>query len=132
MRFLADENVPGPLMEALRDHGHDVRWVRTDSPGSADPELLAQAQREDRTLLTFDKDFGSLVFLERLPALLAVVLLRIEHLPIAGSLPWCWKLSTRTRPAGGGLWSSRRTASGLHRYQADGPGQGRSIPAERW
>ena len=83
MRFLADENVPGPLVEALRSHGHEVRWVRTDSPGSADHELLAQAQQEDRILLTFDKDFGSLVFLERLPALFGVVLLRIEHLPTA-------------------------------------------------
>ncbi len=86
MRFLADENLPGPLVEALRNHGHDVRWVRTDSPGRADRELLAQAQQEDRVLLTFDKDFGGLVFLERLPAVLGVVLLRTERLPVARTI----------------------------------------------
>jgi len=57
--------------------------VRLDCPGSADPDLLEQAQRERRTLLTFDKDFGTLVFLERLPARFGVVLLRIESLPLS-------------------------------------------------
>ena len=35
-RLLADENVPGRLVEALRERGHDVRWARTDARGSAD------------------------------------------------------------------------------------------------
>lgn len=62
MRFLANENFPGAAVNALRDTGHDVRWVRTDAPGSTDEQVLAVARAEGRILLTFDKDFGELVF----------------------------------------------------------------------
>jgi hypothetical protein len=33
MRVLADENVPGDVVAALVERGHDVAWVRMDSPG---------------------------------------------------------------------------------------------------
>ena len=58
MRFLADENFPGDAVAALRSTGHDVTWVRTAMPGSADADILETAQRERRVLLTFDRDFG--------------------------------------------------------------------------
>ena len=48
MRILANENFPFDAVSALRDHGHDVAWIRTDSPGSSDPEVLDRAQREER------------------------------------------------------------------------------------
>ena len=35
MRFLADENVPGPAVATLRARGHDVRWVKEAMPGGA-------------------------------------------------------------------------------------------------
>lgn len=58
MRLLANENFPGPAVEALRSLGHDVAWVRTDAPGSTDPQVIQRAVREDRILITLDKDFG--------------------------------------------------------------------------
>lgn len=60
MRFLADENFPGGAVTALQARGHDIVWVRTAAPGSIDEDVLAWATREDRVLLTFDKDFGEL------------------------------------------------------------------------
>ena len=48
MRLLADENVPGAAVEALRHGGHDVKWVRTDSPGISDTQVLSQAVEEHR------------------------------------------------------------------------------------
>ena len=77
MRLLADENIPGDAIAALRAAGHDVVWVRTDGPGSTDRDILARAQREDRIVLTFDKDFGELAWRARLPAACGVVLLRL-------------------------------------------------------
>ena len=62
MKILANENLPGAAVEALRTRGHDVKWVRTEAPGSRDEEVLAQAKAEGRLLVTFDKDFGELVF----------------------------------------------------------------------
>lgn len=78
MRLLANENFPGDAVTALRQHGHDVAWVRTDSPGSSDVEVLDRAQREHRIIVTFDKDFGELAFRLRLPALYGIILFRIS------------------------------------------------------
>jgi len=76
MRLLADENVPRVAVEALRDSGHDVTWVRNEAAGSSDVEVLEQAAREDRLLVTLDKDFGELAFAGRLPASCGVLLVR--------------------------------------------------------
>jgi predicted nuclease of predicted toxin-antitoxin system len=78
MRLLADENFPIDAVMALRDHGHDVVWIRTDAPGSTDDTILARAVSETRVLLTFDKDFGELAFRSRLPSSCGVVLFRIS------------------------------------------------------
>lgn len=78
MRFLADENFPGDAVLALRHNGYDVTWVRSDAPGSHDEEVLRRAQSENRILLTFDKDFGELVFRLGLQATSGVILFRIS------------------------------------------------------
>jgi predicted nuclease of predicted toxin-antitoxin system len=77
MRILANENIPGDAVELLRRRGHDVLWVRTDSPGASDDANLARAVSEQRLLITFDKDFGDLVFRRGIAASCGVVLFRI-------------------------------------------------------
>ncbi|MBN1188819.1 MAG: DUF5615 family PIN-like protein [Dehalococcoidales bacterium] len=57
MRILADENVPGEAIDALRNAGHDLVWMRTYSPGISDEVILQQAQVEKRLIITFDKDY---------------------------------------------------------------------------
>jgi predicted nuclease of predicted toxin-antitoxin system len=76
MRFLANENFPGPAVAALQAAGHDIVWVRTTKPGATDLDVLAWAIREERILLTFDKDFGELARKSALPPKSGVVLLR--------------------------------------------------------
>jgi predicted nuclease of predicted toxin-antitoxin system len=77
MRFLANENFPGAAVKALVADGHDVVWVRIAAPGTTDPDVLAWAVREERILLTFDKDFGELARGSELPRTCGVVLLRL-------------------------------------------------------
>jgi predicted nuclease of predicted toxin-antitoxin system len=77
VRILANENFPGDAVLALTERGHDVAWVRSDAPGSSDRQVIARAQKEQRILITFDKDFGELVFRSGLPASSGVVLFRI-------------------------------------------------------
>jgi predicted nuclease of predicted toxin-antitoxin system len=77
MRFLANENFPGAAVAALEAAGHDVVWVRIAAPGASDPDVLAWAAREERILLTFDKDFGELARASALPPACGVVLLRM-------------------------------------------------------
>lgn len=76
MRILADENVPGDVVRALRRRGHDVAWVAADKPGARDNRVLETAQAQSRILVTFDKDFGELAFRWGLPASSGIVLFR--------------------------------------------------------
>lgn len=78
MRFLANENFPLDAVEALRAAGHDVAWIRDESPGIADPVVLARAVAESRILVTFDKDFGELAFHSELPTGSGIILFRLR------------------------------------------------------
>jgi len=83
MRFLANENFPLEAVNALRAAGHDTVWVREDAPGVADDLVLDRAVREGRILLTFDKDFGALVFRRGAKASRGIVLFRVVLPPDA-------------------------------------------------
>jgi predicted nuclease of predicted toxin-antitoxin system len=76
MRILANENVAGEAVRALRDRGHDVVWAREDAPGSSDAAVLSRAQTEGRIVVTFDKGFGELAFGFGLRASSGIVLFR--------------------------------------------------------
>jgi predicted nuclease of predicted toxin-antitoxin system len=77
MRFLADENFPRPALEALRRSDWDVFSIAEQCPGRSDEEVAALCADQQRILLTFDKDFGELVFRRRVSAGSGVVLFRI-------------------------------------------------------
>jgi len=62
LRFLADESCDFAVVRALRAEGYDVLAVSEVMRRSDDRELIDQASRERRILLTEDKDFGWLVF----------------------------------------------------------------------
>lgn len=61
-KFLANENVPAEAIEAARHAGCDMAWVHERQPGANDESVIALALSESRVLVTFDKDFGQLVF----------------------------------------------------------------------
>src|ERR1700676_603558 len=48
-----------------------------EAPGSTDQEVLAWAARDERILLTFDKDFGELAKASALPATCGIILFRV-------------------------------------------------------
>jgi predicted nuclease of predicted toxin-antitoxin system len=75
-KFLANENMPGAAIEAARQAGMDITWVRDISPGISDDAVLALSQAEGRVLLTFDKDFGEMAFEQGKTATSGVILLR--------------------------------------------------------
>jgi len=67
----------------LRAVGHSVTYAAEESPRAEDADLLAQAMREARVLITFDTDFGDLVYLDGRPASCGIVLFRITRVPAA-------------------------------------------------
>ena len=67
-RFLIDESADARVAPFLRGNGHDVALVATDyEPALEDAEVLAIAVRDRRILITFDRDFGELVFKQNQP-----------------------------------------------------------------
>jgi len=97
VRFLADENIPGDAVVVLRELGHDVEWAHEIMPGASDVEVLDHAQADARIVLTFDKDFGALVFRHRLPAAQGVLLFRIAiPSPAHAVHAICTAIETRT------------------------------------
>ena len=78
MRICANENVPGDCVAALRQNGHDVLWIRETGRGSPDDAVLALAQSQERLLITFDKDFGELVYRRGAAASDGVVVFRLR------------------------------------------------------
>jgi predicted nuclease of predicted toxin-antitoxin system len=79
MRVCANENIPEDCVSRLRQSGHDVLWVREAAPGSPDSAVLTRALAEGRLLITFDKDFGELVFRRGAKASQGIVLFRISQ-----------------------------------------------------
>lgn len=61
MHFLADESCDFAVVRALCQAGHDVTAIAEISPGVPDEEVAALAEREDRILVTEDRDLGRLV-----------------------------------------------------------------------
>lgn len=62
MRFFADQCVPGSIIRALRDEGHEIlRLKESISVDSPDPVVLAKAQELDAVLVSLNGDFADIV-----------------------------------------------------------------------
>ena len=77
-RLLADENFPGPVIDALLADGFDVLAIARTTPEIDDIAVLRLAHDTGRWLLTFDSDFGDLVFFHGEPAPPAILYFRIH------------------------------------------------------
>ena len=78
MRFLADEDIPKGLVQALRSRGHDVEWVRENNPGVPDAEVLVRAHASQRVVITCDLDFGALIVVGHRSKAVGVILIRFR------------------------------------------------------
>jgi hypothetical protein len=76
LRLVCDEGVERPIVERLKEDGHDVLYIAELSPGVSDDEVLAHANRLTAPLVASDKDFGELVFRQN-RATSGVVLVRL-------------------------------------------------------
>lgn len=74
--LLANENWPRPALLALRAAGLDVQAVAEQMPRASDTEVLRHAAAEGRWVLTFDRDYGELVFARAVSPPPAIVYLR--------------------------------------------------------
>ena len=62
MDFLANENFPLASIRLLRQSGHRVVSIIQEVPGSKDRDILSRACAEKLVILTFDRDYGELIY----------------------------------------------------------------------
>ncbi|MDZ4786762.1 MAG: DUF5615 family PIN-like protein [bacterium] len=62
MKLLVNENIPKASVHDLRRRGHDVVSVAEVAPAISDRQVLKMAETEGRIIITFDSDYGELVY----------------------------------------------------------------------
>ena len=60
--FLTNENFPRPSTIILRENGFTVKSIQEDFPGISDKEVIKIALDLNLIILTFDRDYGELIF----------------------------------------------------------------------
>lgn len=62
IKLLANENFPYTSIKILRNSGFDVLAIGETYSGIRDNDVMEIAAKEERTIVTFDRDYGELVF----------------------------------------------------------------------
>lgn len=62
MKILANENFPLSSVNILKSNNFDVLFIGIDFQGISDDEVMNLAISQNRTIITFDSDYGELIF----------------------------------------------------------------------
>ena len=62
MMFLANENFPRPSITLLRENGFEVKSIQEEFPGISDEIVIEIASNLNLVILTFDSDYGEIIF----------------------------------------------------------------------
>jgi len=62
LKFLANENVPFSSVTYLKSQGFNITAIGVDNPSITDDEVMKIAIDEVRTIITYDSDYGELIF----------------------------------------------------------------------
>ena len=79
MKLLANENFPKASVLKLRSLGYDITSIGEDNPSIADREVMEIAETEQRIILTFDRDYGELIYKHQYKPEQGVIYLRLEN-----------------------------------------------------
>ena len=78
VKLLANENFPIASIRFLRSKGYDVISIGEDYPGVSDKYVMNIAEAEERVILTFDRDYGELIYKHNYKPSKGVIYLRLE------------------------------------------------------
>jgi predicted nuclease of predicted toxin-antitoxin system len=78
MKFLANENFPLPSIHLLKNAGYEVISIAEKFSGISDMEVIKKANTDTLIILTFDKDYGEIIFKNKFKKPPAVVFFRFK------------------------------------------------------
>ena len=111
--LLLDENLPRSAVAALARAGHAVLHMAQVEAAASDRRVLALARESARMVVTFDADFGDLVYRQGEAAPPAILYLRMHPVdcdmaaalvlqalqePVSGQFVVCTREGRRRRP----------------------------------
>jgi predicted nuclease of predicted toxin-antitoxin system len=67
------------IVRHLRAIGYEVEWVKETSRGAADDQILSRPDIRELVLITFDRDFGDLIYRQGFPAPRAILYSRLSR-----------------------------------------------------
>ncbi len=76
IKYLADENIPLMVIKELSELGFSIESIPSSKRGMNDKEVMKYAFEKGLVIITFDKDFGQLIFKEKVNSK-GIILLRV-------------------------------------------------------
>jgi len=80
MKLLANENIPLITVNILKEEGLDIISISEENSGITDKEVIDLAVQQSRTIITFDRDYGDLIFNKGMKPPNGVIYLRFDCL----------------------------------------------------
>jgi predicted nuclease of predicted toxin-antitoxin system len=79
MKLLANENFPKASVMLLRQLGYDIAYIAETDQGVTDKAVMGIAATENRLILTFDRDYGELIYKHNYKPEQGVLYLRLNE-----------------------------------------------------
>ena len=79
MKLLANENFPIASVHLLQSIGYDIIAIGTEYAGVTDEYVMYLAENQSRLILTFDRDYGELIYKKNYKPPKGVIYLRIKN-----------------------------------------------------
>ena len=79
IKLLANENFPLASVLVLRKAGYDITYIAEENKSISDAAVMNMAIEEERLILTFDRDYGELIFKHNYTPRQGIIYLRLLH-----------------------------------------------------
>src|SRR4051812_23849930 len=79
MKLPANENFPLKSVNYLKNKNFDIKAIGVDNPNIKDSAVMEIAIQEERAILTFDRDYGELIFKHNYKPEKGVIYLRLNE-----------------------------------------------------
>ena len=79
MKFISDANIAQKVIKLLNKSEHDVIDIKKLDPTTPDVEIIKLAKKENRIILTHDRDFLGLAKFPKYKVGMIVIRLRIQN-----------------------------------------------------
>lgn len=79
IKLLTNENIPLSYVHILKELGYNIIHTGLEFPGVTDQDVIQFSEVDNRTIITFDRDYSDLIFKQGIKPSGGVIFLRINN-----------------------------------------------------